>query len=86
LPTFGNYLVDVPEPKVSIDLAADVSCEKSADAPGNEIEISPAMIEAGAEAMMDGSNFGSELSRSVAEYFSERVIRAALGAFSHGTL
>jgi hypothetical protein len=32
---------------MSINLAADVSCEKSAGAPEQEVEVTPEMIEAG---------------------------------------
>lgn len=63
-----------------------VAHDRAPGAPATEIEITPEMIEAGAEALRDGSNFGNELSPSVAAYFSKRVIRAALDQVSHGTL
>jgi hypothetical protein len=36
---------------MSINLAADLPCEKSAGAPADEIEITPEMIETGAECL-----------------------------------
>jgi hypothetical protein len=58
-------------------------CDRPAS---NEIEVTADMIRAGAEAMCDGSDLGNEFSPSVAEYFSECVIRAALDAAFHRKL
>lgn len=44
------------------------------------IEITPEMIRAGATAFFDGSEFADSLSEGFAEYYSERVLYAALVA------
>jgi hypothetical protein len=49
-----------------------------AGAPEQEIEVTPEMIEAGADMLCDGSELGDMFSPSTATYFAEKVIRAAL--------
>lgn len=65
---------------MSIDLAADLPCEKSVGAPGNEIEITPKMIEAGAcylyERLVEHPGFSSY----DIEAMAEGVISAAMPA------
>lgn len=48
-----------------------------AGAPDNEIEIAPAMIAAGARALLDDSDLMRGLGPTDAEIYAERVLRAA---------
>ena len=49
----------------------------------DEIEITPAMIEAGARALLDGSGM-IDLGPTGAELYAERVLRAALSLSFRG--
>ena len=54
---------------MSINLAADLSCEKSAGAPEQDVEITPEMIEAGLEKLFDYDPSFSNEKDIVAEIF-----------------
>jgi hypothetical protein len=54
-------------------------------APEHEIEVTPAMIDAGAVAFDDGSEMANlYLSPSVARYYAEKVLSLALKRASNG--
>jgi len=49
-------------------------------APDTEIEITPAMIRVGAAALMDSSELTRQFGPTDAEYYAERILRAALSS------
>jgi hypothetical protein len=57
----------------------DLSCgaEVTGRRQESEIEVTPAMIEAGADALLDGSKPTQVLSPNDAAFYAERVLRAA---------
>jgi hypothetical protein len=57
----------------------------NAGAPAKEIEITYEMIEAGASELFDDSPTGIMLGQYGAEYYAEKVIKAALDVFYRGT-
>ncbi len=62
-----------------------VAHDLAAGAPEQKIEVTPDMIEAGAAELFDDSPIGISLGPNGAEYYSEKVIRAALDVFYRGT-
>ena len=50
-----------------------------------EIEVTSEMIEAGAAELFDDSPIGISLGPNGAEYYAEKVIKAALDVFYRGT-
>lgn len=63
-------------------MIASTSDAPEAGAP-DEIEVTPAMIEAGARVLLDGSGM-FDLAPTGAELYAERVLRAALSLLSRG--
>lgn len=61
-----------------------VAHDRAAGAPEQEIEVTPELIEAGADMLCDGSELGDMFSPSTAIYFAEKVIRATLMRSSRG--
>jgi hypothetical protein len=49
-------------------------------APASVTQIMPAMIEAGAAALMDGSELTRQFGPTDAEYYAERILHAALSS------
>ena len=70
--------------KASDSLATTASA-MGAGAPADEIEITPDMIDAGAAELFDDSPTGIAMGPNGAEYYAEKVIKAALGVFYHGS-
>jgi hypothetical protein len=64
---------------------SDVARDRAAGAPEQEIEITLDMIEAGAAELFDDSPTGIALGPNGAEYYAEKVIKAALDVFYRGT-
>jgi hypothetical protein len=58
--------------------ASAVSHDRKTGAPGNEIEITPEMVRAGAAALFDGTELESYLSPTTAELVAQNVLWAAL--------
>lgn len=59
-----------------MELSAD--SKEPVGAPANEVEVTPAMIEAGGDALYDHLSYDPRMYRAWAESLAEIVLRAAL--------